>query len=30
VGQDALLPRVAPPRPRRLAPDSLRMRCTNP
>ena len=31
-GQDAFLdlPRVAPPRPRSVVPDSLRMRCTKP
>jgi hypothetical protein len=26
LAQDAFLPRVAPPRPRRLTPDSLRIR----
>ena len=30
LAQDAFLVRVAPPRPRRFAPDSLRMRCTKP
>jgi hypothetical protein len=29
-GVQAFFLRVAPPRPRSLAPDSLRMRCTNP
>jgi hypothetical protein len=30
VGQDAFLPSVAPPRPRWLSPDSLRMRWSIP